>query len=162
MAEQIERNEFIDRLFGNADAAHTLLKSVTANMQYGAIHNQFKYVDISMEECTAVMQAGWDAQLAVGKLMDTLNTVKDDRKAQTRQEIVNACAEAAHEAWLAEKQHRLENLGITSWPSEDGVEQLVHWDVLGESIREFDRIVVGSIVDTMAEKGLVNLDGDDG
>lgn len=83
----------------------------------------------------------------------------------TKAEIVEACAEAAHEAWLHEKIARLQALphqpGALSWPSETGEEQLVTWIVLSESVREFDRIVVGAIVDVMIERGVLP-DLDDG
>lgn len=76
----------------------------------------------------------------------------------TRQEIVDACAEAAHEAWLAEKLRRIDDLGLPrTWLAENGDEQLVGWDELAEPIRDFDRIVVGAIVDVMEERGLVEL-----
>lgn len=73
----------------------------------------------------------------------------------TREEIIDAFAEAAHEAWLDEKRRRLLRVGATTWPSETGEEQLVHWDVLSESVRDFDRIVVSAIYDVMKREGLV-------
>lgn len=60
-------------------------------------------------------------------------------------------AEAAHEAWYAEKARR----GVTSWPNEHGVEQMVHWDDLGEDVREFDRVVVQAIVDVLIREGIL-------
>jgi len=50
--------------------------------------------------------------------------------------------EAAHNAWLREKQSR----GVTSWPNEHGVEQMVPYSELGEDVREFDRVVVRAIL----------------
>lgn len=86
----------------------------------------------------------------------------------TKQEIIEACAEAAHEAWLEEKTNRLKSrdplgkkygyISKLSWPSETGEEQLVHWDVLSESVREFDRIVVGAIVDVMVARRILEID----
>jgi hypothetical protein len=74
----------------------------------------------------------------------------------TREEIIEACAEAAHDAWFVEKSHRLlEHKLPPSWPSETGEEQLVPWEMLSEPVREFDRIVVGAIIDAMEEKGVV-------
>lgn len=71
-------------------------------------------------------------------------------------ELLDECAKAAHEAWMAEKVKRLEALGLPqTWLAENGDEQLVHWDMLSEPIRDFDRIVVGAIMETMTEKGLV-------
>lgn len=84
----------------------------------------------------------------------------------TLEEIIEACAESAHEAWLEEKTRRLRALldasGIhpgrrLSWPSETGEEQLVPWAVLSEPVREFDRIVVGAIIATMVEKNVIAL-----
>lgn len=60
-------------------------------------------------------------------------------------------AEAAHNEWLREKRRR----GVTTWPNEHGVEQMVPWDELGEDVREFDRIVVGAIVGVMVEEGML-------
>lgn len=61
--------------------------------------------------------------------------------------MLDVYSEAAHQAWLAEKIKRLEALGVPiTWPSEDGTEQLVDWADLGESVREFDRIVVRAII----------------
>jgi hypothetical protein len=76
----------------------------------------------------------------------------------TKQEIIDACAEAAHEAWFEEKLKRLEALASPlSWLSETGEEQLVRWEFLSEPVREFDRIVVSAIVDVMAERGILEL-----
>jgi hypothetical protein len=75
-----------------------------------------------------------------------------------REEIIEACSEAAHDAWLAEKTERLRRLwtvgGVPverqlSWPSETGEEQLVPWSELSEPVRDFDRIVVSAIYDMM-------------
>lgn len=76
----------------------------------------------------------------------------------TRQEIVDACAEAAHEAWLEEKLARLKALRMSlTWPSELGEEQLVKWSKLTESVKDFDRVVVAAIVDTMVNKGVIEV-----
>jgi hypothetical protein len=56
--------------------------------------------------------------------------------------MIEALAEAAHDAWMAEKLRR----GVTSWPNEAGIEQLVPYAVLDDSIREFDRVVVRAIM----------------
>jgi len=69
----------------------------------------------------------------------------------TKAELIDRFAEAAHEAWFAEKSRR----GVTSWPNENGVEQMVHWDQLGEDVRDFDRVVVGAIWDVMVEEGAI-------
>jgi hypothetical protein len=71
----------------------------------------------------------------------------------TRAELVEACSEAAHDAWMEEKRQR----GVTSWPNENGVEQLVPYSDLSEEIRDFDRIVVGAIIDIMQQRGMVGL-----
>lgn len=55
---------------------------------------------------------------------------------------VEQLAEAAHEAWMAEKRRR----GVTSWPNEHGFEQMVPYAELSEDVKEFDRIVVRAIV----------------
>lgn len=74
----------------------------------------------------------------------------------SRQEIVEACAEAAHDAWYSEEARRLLAAFMPpSWPSETGEEQLVPWAELSEPVRDFDRVVVGAIYDTLVEKGLV-------
>lgn len=75
----------------------------------------------------------------------------------TREEVIEACAEAAHEAWLREKRLRLQNLRpavrveALSWPSETGEEQLVPWAELSEGVRDFDRIVVRAIMGLIEE-----------
>lgn len=69
----------------------------------------------------------------------------------TRTELLESCAEAAHNAWMAEKQRR----GVTTWPNELGDEQLVPYSHLAESVKEFDRIVVGGIMDVLEDRGLV-------
>jgi hypothetical protein len=56
-----------------------------------------------------------------------------------------AMAEAAHDAWLAEKRRR----GVTSWPNEHGVEQMVPYAELDEDVREFDRVVVRAIAEVL-------------
>lgn len=60
-------------------------------------------------------------------------------------------AEAAHDAWYAEKSRRLAELGRSTWPSETGEEQLVPWSQLSEPVREFDRIVVRAILAVVAK-----------
>jgi hypothetical protein len=73
----------------------------------------------------------------------------------TRAELVEACSEAAHDAWMAEKIRR----GVRSWPNEDGIEQLVAYAELSEPIKDFDRIVVGNIMDVLLKKvGLYEID----
>lgn len=73
-----------------------------------------------------------------------------------RHEIIEAFAEAAHEAWLSEKLSRLAEISAPeTWLSETGEEQLVPWAVLSEPVRDFDRIVVGAIYDVMVERGIV-------
>lgn len=81
-------------------------------------------------------------------------------------ELLEECAKAAHEAWLEEKVKRMreiyadeirlagEDSVVFHWPSEAGEEQLVHWDILSEPVREFDRIVVRAIMSTLRERGL--------
>jgi hypothetical protein len=59
----------------------------------------------------------------------------------TKAELLEQCAEAAHNAWMAEKMRR----GVTTWPNELGDEQLRPYDELAESVKEFDRIVIGGI-----------------
>lgn len=54
---------------------------------------------------------------------------------------IERMAEVAHNEWLAEKRRR----GVTTWPNERGVEQMVPYDDLGEDVKEFDRIVVRAI-----------------
>lgn len=63
---------------------------------------------------------------------------------------VEALAAAAHDAWMAEKRRR----GVSSWPNERGVEQLVPYADLDESIREFDRIVVRAILGALDDFGI--------
>lgn len=69
----------------------------------------------------------------------------------TLNELSEQFAEAAHEAWFAEKQRR----GVTSWPNEHGVEQMVPWAELGEDVRDFDRVVVGAIVGVMLREEIL-------
>lgn len=76
----------------------------------------------------------------------------------TREETIEAFAEAAHEAWLVEKMRRLRAITDDrplTWPSETGEEQLISWRDLSESVRDFDRIVVGAIYDVMSREGLI-------
>jgi hypothetical protein len=68
----------------------------------------------------------------------------------TKAELLEQCAEAAHNAWMAEKMRR----GVTTWPNELGDEQLRPYDELAESVKEFDRIVIGGIMSVLAEHGL--------
>jgi hypothetical protein len=63
----------------------------------------------------------------------------------TKAELLEQCAEAAHNAWMAEKMRR----GVTTWPN-----QLRPYDELAESVKEFDRIVIGGIMSVLAEHGL--------
>lgn len=67
-----------------------------------------------------------------------------------RAALLEACAEAAHNAWMVEKKRR----GITTWPNELGDEQLVPYDQLAESVKDFDRIVVGGIMNILKLHGL--------
>lgn len=73
-------------------------------------------------------------------------------------ELLDRCAEAAHDAWLAEKVKRLEAVthggttGRISWPSETGEEQLLPWSQLSEPVREFDRIVVAAIIGVLLDE----------
>jgi hypothetical protein len=64
--------------------------------------------------------------------------------------IVERSAERTHEAWLAEKL-RL-NPELTSWPDARGIEQLRPWAELDEQIREFDRVVVRSVLEVVVEE----------
>lgn len=68
-----------------------------------------------------------------------------DRKA-----LLERCAEAAHNEWMAEKQRR----GVTTWPNEDGIEQMVPYHELSEEIKDFDRIVVGAIIRVLENHNL--------
>lgn len=58
---------------------------------------------------------------------------------------IERMAEAAHNAWLAEKQAR----GVTTWPNERGFEQMVPYADCPDDIKEFDRIVVAAIAAAM-------------
>lgn len=77
----------------------------------------------------------------------------------TDEDIVNDCAEAAHEAWLEEKRNRLaiHNPRVPPWDltwfAENGDNQLVPWDTLSDHIREFDRIVVRAMLGVLRERG---------
>lgn len=64
--------------------------------------------------------------------------------------LLEQCAEAAHNAWMREKMRR----GVTAWPNELGDEQLVPYNELADSVKEFDRIVVGGIMDILEQHGL--------
>lgn len=88
--------------------------------------------------------------------------MKQDLSREER-ELVEACAEAAHDAWYAEKKRRLLQLyaqGVEkhapwqlSWKNERGHEQLLPWSDIPEDVREFDRIVIGAIIGVLREKG---------
>lgn len=68
----------------------------------------------------------------------------------SREALLEACAEAAHNVWMDEKKRR----GVTTWPNELGDEQLVPYDQLAESVKEFDRIVIRGIMSILKEHGL--------
>ena len=63
-------------------------------------------------------------------------------------DVVERMAEVAHNEWLAEKRRR----GVTSWPNEHGVEQMLPYSELGEDVREFDRVVVRAIATVLADE----------
>lgn len=65
--------------------------------------------------------------------------------------LLEECAEAIHNEWMAEKLRR----GVTSCPNELGFEQLVPYDQLSDNVKEFDRIVVGAIMRVLHSKGLI-------
>lgn len=65
-------------------------------------------------------------------------------------QLLEECAEAAHNKWLAEKRRR----GVTTWPNERGFEQMVPYDQCPEDVKEFDRVVVGAIMGVLVKKGL--------
>lgn len=67
---------------------------------------------------------------------------------KTAPELLEECAEAAHNAWLAEKRRR----GVTTWPNERGFEQMVPYSECPEDVKEFDRVVVDAILKSLAEK----------
>lgn len=73
----------------------------------------------------------------------------------TRDDVIEACSEAAHDAWFEEKVRRMMNLRLPlTWLSETGEEQLLRWERLSEPVRDFDRIVVGAILDVLEDHGL--------
>lgn len=100
----------------------------------------------------------YGANLEADALVEALATLRAHEAqsrelAETRAEIerltsfissdnLEACAEAAHEAWLAEKRRR----GVTSWPNERGFEQMVSYADCSDDIKEFDRVVVKAII----------------
>lgn len=86
-------------------------------------------------------------------IKDRARAREEYAKAEAALEVVKLeeCSKAAHEAWMAEKARR----GVTTWPNEHGVEQMVHWDQLGEDVREFDRVVVGAILQVMRDKSML-------
>jgi hypothetical protein len=67
----------------------------------------------------------------------------------SRDAVIEACAHFAHDEWMREKMRR----GVVTWPNEAGIEQLVPYEFLNESIRDFDRIVVGAIIDELVRRG---------
>lgn len=72
---------------------------------------------------------------------------------------MDALARSAHEAWLYEKRRRLDELGLPrTWIAENGEEQLVSWDELSESVREFDRIVVRAMLVVLDDRDLLARD----
>lgn len=62
-------------------------------------------------------------------------------------DVIEEMAEAAHNAWFAEKKAR----GVTTWPNEHGFEQMVPYDECPEDVKEFDRVVVRAIARRLAE-----------
>jgi hypothetical protein len=43
---------------------------------------------------------------------------------------------------------------VTSWPNERGFEQMVPYDELPEDVKEFDRVVIRAVMDTIYQEGL--------
>jgi hypothetical protein len=58
---------------------------------------------------------------------------------------IETMSEAAHNAWLAEKQRR----GVVTWPNERGFEQMVPYAQCPDDVKEFDRVVVRAIAEAM-------------
>ncbi len=74
----------------------------------------------------------------------------------TTEEIVEAMAEAAHDAWM---QAYLD-LGYTSRKAEWGEEFMVPFSVLSEAGKEFDRVIMRAILDVLSSNGYLVKGGD--
>lgn len=71
----------------------------------------------------------------------------------TREAIVELCAEAVHDKWVETKRSQ----GITSRPSESGVEQMVPYAELPEPLKDLDRGSVTAVVDVLVSRGLLEV-----
>lgn len=71
----------------------------------------------------------------------------------TREEIIEECAEAVHDKWMATKRAQ----GVTSRPAEDGTEQIAPYATLPEHIKDLDRGSVEAVVDALVDKGLIEV-----
>jgi hypothetical protein len=70
-------------------------------------------------------------------------------KALSRNELVEAMAESAHEAWLSSYV----KLGYKSRKAEWGEEFMVPFDKLSERGKEFDRVIMRAILDCFERQG---------
>jgi len=75
----------------------------------------------------------------------------------TREEVVEAMAESAHEAWMAAQRAQGCNSRLASW----GEEFMVPYKDLSERGREFDRVIMRSILDTFTNLGMYLIDPED-
>lgn len=92
----------------------------------------------------------WSNQATVEALR-TLTFPNSDPLDDEWDETIEDLAEKAHNAWFVEKYSR----GVRVWPNERGVEQMVPYEELGENVREFDRVVVRSVLRAIDDKGLL-------
>jgi hypothetical protein len=72
----------------------------------------------------------------------------------TRSEIIELCAEAVHDRWVETKRAQ----GITSRPSETGIEQIAPYATLPEHIKDLDRASVGAVVNVLVAYDLLIVD----
>jgi len=64
------RNEWLLELYGEAQAVRSIERTLSNRMQYTALHNQFKSVDVSKEEITEIKYHLREIGSSVAKLMD--------------------------------------------------------------------------------------------